>query len=375
MERLKYSFRGIVVVSAAVCWFFSAVQPTLASTLIVILSPTLTAVPTSVYPGDPIEISGSSFSQCERHATGPNVMVYWDGSDWAQATAFHSGFSVNSTVPSDAPAGSHQVTAACYDPASTVSSLPLASADVRVLPGPGLQLSSSQAAVGGSVTAVGTGFGQCPGKGLGDDVQLLWDAAPLGGPVGLDGNGAFSEDVTIPAAATAGTGHTVAAECYDPAVGSVTSGVLASQPFTVTPPPSTSSPPSTPPASPTTQVNSPTVTPTGTVATPRYSPTVISGQSPTAAPGRWSPVALATGVGGGLAVVVVLLAGLLAMHARARPRNSPWVHQHLRTVARPLDTAPPNMRIHSRPGAAPLSVGLEPRPDRLGDQQVKEIPP
>lgn len=375
MERLKYSFRGIVVVSAAICWPFSGIQPTLASALILLPSPTLTVVPTSAYPGDPIEISGSTFSQCERRATGPNVMVYWDGIDWVQATAFHSGFSDNATVPSDAPAGSHQVTAACYDPAGTASSPPLASADVQVLPRAALQLSSSQAAAGGSITAAGTGFGQCPGKGLGDDVQLLWDAAPLGRPIGLDGNGAFSQVVAIPAAATAGTGHTMAAECYDPAIGSVTSGVLASQPFTVTPPTSTSAPASTPPTSPTTPVQSPTVTPAGTVATPAYSPTVISGPSPTATPGRWSPVALATGVGGGLAVVLVLLAGLLAMHARARLRNHLWVRQHLRTVARPLDTAPPNMRIHSRPGAASLSVGLEPHPDRLGDQQVKEIPP
>ena len=74
-------------------------------------------------------------------------------------------------------------------------------------------------------------------------------------------------------------------------------------------------------------------------------------------------------------MVVVLLAGLLAMHARARPRNSSWVHQHLRTVAQPLDAAPANTRIHSRPGAAPLSIGLKPHPDRLGNQQVKEITP
>jgi hypothetical protein len=371
MKRLKCSFREIAVVSAAICWFFSAVQPTLASTLIMISSPTLTADPTSLYPGNSIEISGSSFSQCERHATGPNVVVYWDGTDWTKATAFHSGFSVNATVPSDAPAGSHEVTAACYDPAATVSSLPLASAEVQVLPGPALQLSSSEAAAGSSVTAAGTGFGQCPGKGLGDDVQLLWDAAPLGGPVGLDGNGAFSQGVIIPAAA-AGTGHTVAAECYDPAIGSVTSGVLASQHFTVTPPPSTSAPAS---KAPTTPVTSSVGTPTGTVATPTNSPAVVSGPSPTASPGRWSPVTLAAGVGGGLAAVLVLLAGLLAMHARARLRNRLWVQKHLRTVAQPLDTVPPNVRIHRRPGAAPLSVGLEPRPDRLGDQQVKEISP
>ena len=372
MERLTCTIRGIVVVSAAACWFLGAVQPTLASTLILSTGPTLTAAPTSTYPGDPIEISGSSFSQCERHAIGTNVVVDWDGSDWAKGNVFHGGFSVDATVPSDAPAGSHQVTAACYDPqAGTVSSLTLASADVQVLPGPGLQLSSNEAAAGGSVTVAGTGFGQCPGKGLGDDVQLLWDAAPLGEPVGLDGNDAFSVDVTIPAPATAGTGHTVAAECYDPAIGSATSGVLARQLFTVTPPTSPASPTSTSPTTPT----SPTVTPTNTPTTPTYSPTVTPGRPSTSTPGRWSTVALATGLGGGLAAVAVLLAGLLAMHARARPRNNSWVHQHLRTVARPLDSAPPNVRIHSRPGTAALSVGLDPHPDRLGNQQVKETTP
>jgi hypothetical protein len=102
---------------------------------------------------------------------------------------------------------------------------------------------------------------------------------------------------------------------------------------------------------------------------------VIPSQSSAPPGGRWSLAALTAGLGGGLAVVVVLLAGLLAMHARARPRNSSWVHQHLRTVARPLDAAPANVRIHSRPGTTPLSIGLQPHPDQLGTQQVKERTP
>ncbi len=366
MGRFSCFSRGIVAVPAVICWFLGAVPPALASPPVAAPGPALTVVPASAYTGDPVEISGSSFLPCERHATGPNVMVRWDGSDWVQATAFHSGFSANGTVPSDATAGSHQVTAACYDPAATVSSPVLASAQVRVLPGPGLQLSSSQTPPGGTVTAAGTGFGQCPGKGLGDDVQLLWDGAPLGAPVSLDETDAFSQVVTIPATAAAGTGHTVTAECYDPATGSVTSGVLASQPFTVTPPAVVTSPVSTPPASPATPVTSPAVVP--------VTPTVISGRPSAPAPGRWSPVTLAAGLGG-LAVVILLLAGLLAIRARVRPRNGAWVQKHLRTVARPAGTAPPDVRVHPRPGAAPLSVGLEPRPDRLGNQQVKEIPP
>ena len=353
MGRIKRSIRGIVVVSAATCWFLGAVQPALASTLILSTGPTLTADPTSAYPGDSINISGSSFSQCEKHAIGPNVEVYWDGSDWAQGTVFRAGFSVDVAVPSDSTAGSHQVTAACYDPqAGTVSSPLPASADVQVLSRPALQLSRSEAAAGDGVTVVGTGFGQCAGKGLGDSAQLLWDATPLGGPVGLDGNGAFSVGVTIPAAATAGSGHTVAAECYDPAAGSATSGVLARALFSVTAPTSPTSPTST-----------------------TSSPTVIPGHPSTPSGGQWSPVALTAGLGGGLALVVVLLAGLLGMHARARPRNSSWVRQHLRTVGRPLDAAPTNVRIHSRPGAEPVSIGLEPHPDQLGNQQVREITP
>jgi hypothetical protein len=74
-------------------------------------------------------------------------------------------------------------------------------------------------------------------------------------------------------------------------------------------------------------------------------------------------------------VVVLLLSGLLGMHARARPRNSSWVHQHLRAVAQPLDAAPANARVDSLPGTAPLSIGLDPHLDRIGNQQVKEITP
>ena len=369
MERLEGSFRAIVIVTVAMGGFFHALQPALAS----IPGPALNTVPTSVIRGELIKITGSSFSSCEPQvaapalAAAPDVEVFWDGNPWVSVITDGSGFVADERVPAEATAGSDQVTAACDNPAVPVSDSPvLASVDVQVLPGPSLQLSTSQAAAGGGVTAAGIGFGQCLGRDLGSDVQLLWDAAPLGSPVGLDENGAFSQDLTIPAAATAGTGHTIAAECYDPATGAVTSGVLTSQPFTVT------TPASTPPTSPTIHVNSPTATP----ATPRTSPTVITGPSPAPVPRPWSPIALAAGAGGGLAVVIVLVAGLVtrARHVRVRPRNGAWVHQHVRTVARPAGAAPPDVKIHRRPGAAALSVGLEPRPDQRGDQHLQEIP-
>jgi hypothetical protein len=368
MERLIRFTRGLVMVSAATCWVLVVAQPVLASTLVLRAGPTLTADPTSAYPGDQITIHGAAFLQCAKNGDATTVMVFWDGSNLTKGTGLYGEFSVDAAVPSDAFAGFHQVTAACYDPqADAVTSPALASAEVQVLsrPSPSLQLSSSEAAAGGGVTVAGTGFAQCAGKGLGGSVQLLWDTSTLGGPVGLDGNGAFSMDVTIPAAATAGSEHTVAAECYDPATGSVTSGVLARAPFSVTSPTSpTTSPASTPPTSPTTSPASTT-----------SSSAVVASQPSAPLGGGWSPVALTAGAGGGLAVVVLLLSGLLGMHARARPRNSSWVHQHLRAVAQPLDAAPANARVDSLPGTAPLSIGLDPHLDRIGNQQVKEITP
>jgi len=378
MERLKRLTRGLVLVSAATCWVLVVTQPVLASTLMATADPMLTADPTSAYPGDQITIHGANFLQCAKYGDATNLMVYWDGSDLTKGTGLYGEFTVDAAIPSEVSAGFHQVTAACYDPQTgTVTSHALASAGVQVLPrpSPGLQLSSSEAAAGGGVTVAGTGFGQCAGKGLGDSVQLLWDTSTLGGPVGLDANGAFSAEVTIPAAATTGSGHTVAAECYNPATGSATSGILARAQFSVTSPTSPTSPASTPPTSPTSPASTPPTSPTTSPTSGTSSPTVVAGQPSAPSGGRWSPVALTAGAGGGLAVVIVLLAGLLAMHTRARPRNSSWVHQHLRAVAQPLDAAPANARVHSRPGAAALTIGLDPHPDRLGNQQVKEIMP
>ena len=279
MERLKRFTCGLVVVAAATCWLLVVAHPTLASTLVLRANPTLTADPTSAYPGDQIKIHGANFWQCESDGGATNVMVFWDGSDPTKGTGSYGEFYGDVAVRSDAsavPPG----TAACDGP-QTVISHTLASAEVQVLWRPGLQLSSSEAAAGDGVTVAGTGFGQCAGEGRGDSVQLLWDTSTLGGPVGLDGNGAFIVDVTIPAAATAGSGHTVAAECYDPATGSATSGVLARALFSVTPPTSPTSPTSTPPTVTHSPTSTPPTSPTSPTSTPPTSPTSPTSTPPT----------------------------------------------------------------------------------------------
>jgi hypothetical protein len=87
MERLKRFTRGLVVVSAATCWVLFVAHPTLASTLVLRANPTLTADPTSAYPGDQIKIHGANFWQCDDPKSGTtNVMVFWDGSDPTKGT-------------------------------------------------------------------------------------------------------------------------------------------------------------------------------------------------------------------------------------------------------------------------------------------------
>ena len=266
--------------------------------------------------------------------------------------------------------------------------------------GPGLQLSSKEAAAGAGVTVAGTGFGQCPGKGLGDSVQLLWDTATLGGPVGLDGNGAFNVEVTIPAAATAGSGHTVAAECYDPEPGRrlrrPRQGAVQRDAANVTHLPDLehTSPASTSPTSPTSTRDAthlPGLDAADVTHLPGLDATdrdpdkrpdldhVLADGDPRPALDtlRWPVVAGRTDrgpwrrPGGG---------GRAPGRAAGDARQSPAAKQLLGAPApagkaQPLDAAPANARVNSRPGAAPLSIGLEPHPDRLGNQQVKEITP
>lgn len=385
MEWLKRLAGAVVVVSAATSCVLLAAQPALAST------PTMTPDPTSAYPGEKITIHGAGFEQCADPDTGAtHVMPFWDGGALTPVTGSGGEFDVSVTVPTDASVGSHNVTAACYEPqTSTVTSPALAEAYVQVLqqssgdtgtgdctnPCPALHLSSSQAAAGGRITVTGDGFEQCATTESGNSVQLLWDKAGLADPVGVDGNGSFSTVVAVPATATVGSEHWVQAECYNPATAAASSAVLASQQFTVTPPTSHSTSPNLTPstssnAAPPNSVSANSPSPASTFPSSTSSQTVIAVQH---SGGRSLPVALTAGIGGSLLLAVMLLTGLLLMHARPRPRNGYWVHQHLRAVPEPLKAA--SARVDSRPGATSLSIGLEPHFDRLGNQQVKEATP
>ena len=83
--------------------------------------------------------------------------------------------------------------------------------------------------------------------------------------------------------------------------------------------------------------------------------------------GNGVPIALVSGVGGGLGLVAVFVLWALASPAGKRHRDVRWVKEHLRAVAG-SSFDPPSAAIRSRPGAKSVSLGLEPHADHLGNE-------
>src|SRR6266487_4599529 len=99
---------------------------------------------------------------------------------------------------------------------------------------PTLQLSKNQAAPGETITVAGDGYTQCTKPDTQETwVRLLGDGNQIADVTGSGGS--FSTQVTVPPNEPAGD-HTVAAECFDASSGETTSGILASSDLVVTEP-------------------------------------------------------------------------------------------------------------------------------------------
>ncbi len=202
---------------------------------------------------------------------------------------------------------------------------------------PTLQLSQSQAAPGDTISVTGDGYAQCTDPESQDtSVRLLGDGNQIADVTGSGGS--FSTQVTVPPNEPAGD-HTVAAECFDASSGETTSGILASSDLVVTEPGGGGG---SPPA----QGNG-------------------SGHN-------GAPIALVSGVGGGLIVTILLLLWARVSHAGKRQRGVRWVNEHLRAVPE-SSPGPPSAAIRPRPGAKSVSLGVEPHADHLGSQKIKEV--
>jgi len=323
-----------------------------------VVPPTLTPSQQVVQAGQTVTMTGSGFALCTDPAGGTSVELSANGTLLATASGSDGDFQQVITVPAATPAGPYPVTAGCPGlPASDI-----ATADVSVVT---LALSPGSGVPGTTISVTGAGYTQCREVQL----QLLRDTAQAvaaSSPI-VPADGGFTAGVTVPPSAATGNDYQVDAGCY-PA--DADNPAIAIEPFTVTPLVAPTSPgPSSAPAS--------SGPPSSSPASPAQSPS--SAGSPTAvasspSPGRrtggsWVPVALAGSTGAGLALAaLILVRALSVVHGRRGPR---WVGKHLRAVAGPA--GPMSADVEHRPGAVSVSVGLEPHPDHLGNQQYEEV--
>ncbi|MGW8781409.1 hypothetical protein ACWGNM_25600 [Streptomyces sp. NPDC055796] len=166
-----------------------------------------------------------------RPAEAGEIHVTWEGGgDPSVVTADAGGeFETEVTVPADAAAGSHEITALC-----TVNSKLRATADFEVTANTGptdLALEPAEGPVGTSVAVTGSGFDGCTtDSGEAGAVTLAWDGNPLPDvappETPVDG-GAFTAEFAVPSDAQP-SDHTVTATCAGD------EQVSAEQSFTVT---------------------------------------------------------------------------------------------------------------------------------------------
>ena len=310
--------------------------------------------PQNVQAGGRVTMTGSGFIQCTDPAGSTTVeLSSATGTPLATASGLNGAFEQAITVPPGTAAGPYPVTAQC--PAQPGSAL--ISANVYVVT---LTLKPSSGIPGKTISVAGAGYTQCREM----QVQLLQDttqAMATSSPV-VPVNGSFTTEVTIPSSAAPGTDYQVDAGCY-PAAGS--SAAIAVEPFVVRSPARSASPtPSSTPSSST----SPSPAHSGTTTFPS-SPGSPSPQSSPHTSHLWAPVALVGGTGAGLALAALFLVrGLSMIHGK---RGRGWVSKHLRVVAG--SAGPLSADVEHRPGAASVSVGLQPHSDHLGHQQCEEV--
>lgn len=173
-----------------------------------VLAPTIVIKPEQGYAGSPFEASVSGFDTC----TFADMSFRWDDDQLTPTNPGADYGTFTFTVPADAPATPHSVTASCgrLSATATFTVLTPSKPTLTLLPGHGYP--------GVGVTADGTGF-PCDG-----DVELRWDNTLLAERL----PGLFTSSFTVPQAASPLVSHSVTASCH------LDSSINVTSTFTVT---------------------------------------------------------------------------------------------------------------------------------------------
>ncbi len=156
-------------------------------------NPALALTPAQGTLATPVTATATGFGACQA------MSFRWDDDALATTPVGSNALVVSFTVPKDAPAGAHHVTATCGG-ASAPATFTVVSAAK-----PALTLDTGHGPGGAHLTASGTGFACGDGN-----VQLLWERAT---PLAEASSGMFSAvPLTIPSDASTGS-HMVVASC------------------------------------------------------------------------------------------------------------------------------------------------------------------
>jgi hypothetical protein len=339
MEWLRRCTRSLILLSFALGMLCLQANPASADA-------TVRAVPSAADAGTRIRLMGNGLADCVAGRVGDlktGVRVLWDGKyllDYRE-NGDQGHFSVNITVPAGAGDGDHVIAVGCQvqDPDSRSFAI-IAQTTLHVpAPKPTLQLSVAKASPGDQVVVTGDHFNACFEPDSGDtSVRIVWDEHRLADSIQRGGRGHFSVTIGVPRSAQAGD-HTVAAGCSisDPDAPRFTT--LATVPLRVL------------------VANSGGSTDGGGSSNDGGS-TRTGGNADTGSGGTVENAGSSAAPVAALLGVLVLLGLLTASYRRkVRAARSPSV------LAVACWTTSPVVTVRDGPGAASMSIRLEPRGD------------
>ncbi|MFI8520465.1 hypothetical protein ACIGEZ_21945 [Streptomyces sp. NPDC085481] len=334
--------------------------------------PTLELTPGNGSIGDPIDVRGAGFTECDLHAVSLYVV---DGPQIASRVPIEEdgSFSYTEVIPVGTDPDTYTFRAECPGQPSIHADAELV---VETAADPVLTLAEEEGESGATVDAEGTGFA-C------SNVDLLLDGAePVLTTAAVTEQSTFATEIPIPSDATEGA-HTVRAVCQDDpdlyaeASYTITAGPTdpnTTDPNTTDPnttDPNTTDPNTTDPNTTDPNTTDPNTTDPNTTDPNTTDPNPTDPSDNGQSSGTTTPVGLVVGSTTGVALALAAAAVVFFTRLHRGPR---WVRKHVRATLRPA-TGDTGLTEQRAPGEPPThTTRLEPHADP-GRQTLDEEEP